>query len=236
MDSTVMNMLADGTRCEDKRDFRRAARHYQEALAACSPDDPYTRGCLNINLGRVTEQVAEAMTSASKRLEVLQDAVNYYAQAAADLADVKGEAVLQRGHAFMNLGRIYIDHNLPGAVEYYSEAVRLFESYPYTSRPVLVDAKMAYTVANASFPGTGEPFSVADLNAVWQEAQLTSRADIHSAVVINFASLLLSIAHVEREHGAVSLDIDGLQAWAGSELYGTAFELYQAAYRPERSS
>ena len=235
MNSNVTNMATEGTRCEDKGDFRRAARHYREALAACSPDDRYTRGCLNINLGRVTEQMTATMRSADKQFDFLKEAVGYYAQAAVDLADVKGEAVLQRGYAFMHLGRIYIDHNLPRAVEYYSEAVRLFESYPYTSRPVRVQARMALLVATALFD-TEEPLNVADLKSVWREAQLTSSREIHPSVVINFASLLLSIAQVEREHGFASLDIGGLEAWAGPELYRAAYELHRKAYGPEGSS
>ena len=95
---------------------------------------------------------------------------------------------------------------------------------------------MALLVAIASFGDTGEPLNVVDLNSVWQEAQLTSSREIHPSVVINFASLLLSIAHVEREHGAVSLDIGGLEAWAGSELYRVAYELHRKSFGPDRSS
>ena len=235
MNSNVTDMIAEGTHCEDKGDFRRAARHYQEALAACSPDDRYTRGCLNINLGRVTEQMATRMTSSGQRLDVVDDAVGYYAQATAELADVKGEAVLQRGYAFLNLGRVYIDHDLPGAVEHYSEAVRLFDSYPYTSRPDRVEARMALQVAIASFGDRGEPLNLVNLNSVWQEAQLTSSREIARSVVINFASLLLSVAYVQREHGAVSLDIGGLEAWAGSGLYRVAYELHRQSVGLYRS-
>jgi tetratricopeptide (TPR) repeat protein len=235
MNSNATNMLAEGTRCEDKGDFRGAARHYREALAACSPDDRYDRGCLNINLGRVTEQVAATMRSADKQWDVIKDAVVCYAKATDDLANVKGEAVLQRGYAYMHLGRICLDHNLPRAVEYYSEAVRLFQSYPYTSQPVRVQARMSLLVATASFD-TEEPLDVADLESVWREAQLTSSREIYPAVVINFASLLMSIADVEREHGFASLDIGGLGAWAGPELYRAAYELHRKAYGPEGSS
>jgi tetratricopeptide (TPR) repeat protein len=228
MDSTVTNIVNEATRCANKGDFRGAARHYQKALAACPAGDRYTRGCLNIDLGLATEHVAAAITSPSERLGVLRDAVGYYTQASADLANIQGEAVLHRGRALMHLGRIYIDHDLPESVGYYREALRLFESYPYTSRPERVEARMALMVANASFPDT--ELNVTDLNSVWQEAQLTSSAEIHPSVVANFASLLLTIAHAEREHGVITMDIGGLEAWAGPELYRTAYGFYQVAH------
>jgi len=206
MDSAVKKALTEGTASEERGDFSAAAGHFADALAACSPDDHYTRGAITINLGQMAEQLGSP-----------QDAVEYYAAAEEILRNGRGEAALQRGHALMNIGRIYIDHNVPDSIDVYREALRAYESYPYTSRPDLVEAKMAVAVAEASFPR--EPIDVAAVLELWEEVREVSSSDINPTIVLNFASFLLALSR------AASIDVAGLAAWTGPELHRRAAEL-----------
>jgi tetratricopeptide (TPR) repeat protein len=207
MDSAVTTALAKGTAREERGDFAAAARYYAQALAACPPDDHYLRGAITINLGQMAE----------RRGAPQQEAIEHYINAAEILSHGRGEAALQRGHALMNVGRILIDNDLPESVVAYREAVDAYESYPYTSIPDVLEAKMALAVAEASFPD--EPTKVAAVLQLWEEVREVPSADINPSVVLNFASLLLVLGR------AASIDIDGLAAWAGPEIHRRAVAL-----------
>ena len=78
MNSTVTNMVDEGTRCEKKGDFRSAARHYQEALAAyqhlAALDEENMVAHVNIgDLQTLLGVGEEATVSYRKALELVQD-------------------------------------------------------------------------------------------------------------------------------------------------------------------
>jgi len=78
----------------------------------------------------------------------------------------------------------------------------------------VIEAKMALAIAEASFPR--EPIEVVAVMRLWEEAREVSSSDIHPSVVLNFASLLIALSRV------ASIDIAGLAAWTGPELYRRA--------------
>src|SRR5215210_2519023 len=100
IDSAFESALRRGSHFENVGQYDAAEAAYRQAIAAADPADRALVGTLHINVGTVARSAGR-----------VDDAIEWYRKAADLLEGLKGEALLQRGYAFLNTAGLLLSRN-----------------------------------------------------------------------------------------------------------------------------
>ena len=122
----------------------------------------------------------------------------------------KGEAILQRGYAFLNRAILLLHKDDPEAVSAAKEALRLHRAYPYASASDIADAVALDFVVRIFFRQT---LSESEFMGAWEEVKAAPCASLIRDVAFNFVSnYLLFVKQLSPAHYATARE--EIEQWA----------------------
>ena len=133
----------------------------------------------------------------------------------------KGEAILQRGYAFLNMASQLLFKDDPRAVAAASESVKIHQAYPYTTATDLADAVALHFVARLFLE---KKVQEADFHATWKKVKAAPCAGLVRSVVFDFVSnylMFMKHAHPD-EYAAARAEVE---EWALPDVFAEAAAL-----------
>lgn len=206
--------------CEELGRLDEAERLWLK-MATRLPDGTFLKGSFFINLGQLAQ-----------RDQRLEDAEAYYDRAACILEGQRGEAFLECGHAYLNVARVRLTRGSERTGEAAQEAVRKYESYPFSPAFEVAEAKAI--VAITSSPEA----ALAAFEKAWRSVRSIRCSDFKSPVTHRFVSEYERLLG-EQGDGSKEQFRSEVRAWSTmyvAEALPQSHPLIQALLRHERAA
>lgn len=197
---------------ESRGAYQAAAQIYRNAIMVAGTDDPILVGMLHINVGNM--ELAAGLPD---------KAIASYQRAAEFLEAQKGEAILQRGYAFLNMARQLLLKDDPKAVAIAAKSLKIFRAYPYTTARDIADAVALHFLARLYIE---KKSGDADLRAAWREVKVAPCAELIEDTILNFILnyLLIMKRIYPHEYAAARAEVE---EWALPDLFAEAVALVE---------
>ena len=104
-------------------------------------------------------------------------------RAAELLEGKKGEAILQRGYAFLNMAGQFDGKGDPRAVAAAAESRKIFRAYPYTTARDIADAAALDAVVRITFE---KKLKEADFHAAWKQVKAARCSELVRPMAFDF--------------------------------------------------
>ena len=196
-----------------------------EIITGLGDEDADLRGKLYVNLGTLAENLGR-----------LDAAIRYFEQAILQLEDLKGESILQNAHAHFNVTRILLTSGLEeAAADVSTQALKLYQRYPLTSKVDLLDARVLDFVCQvyaSSHSSKGKiPLTPSQMNSLWASIIAVPFNQLNIPGLQRFLLIYFPIQKQVDPEGFKNNE-RLLKEWAGDEFAAGIRELMQRGDGP----